>query len=176
MLERGELYTLLLYPPFSETLATVADVTSPSPARVPRLPPSPSLPFSQPQDPQSVHVSWQTYFKGLDNGLPSSAAYTPPPAYRAGLDVAVGSHPVDAAPGMSMAGAGGSEVTDHLKVSVVVVVVIVVVAVKEIPNLPTTGMLTRDSFLRLPGPVARPCLPSPRSPHCQARPSWNPRS
>ena len=168
MLERGELYILLLYPPFPNTLATVADVTSPARAS------APALPFSQPQDPQSVHVSWQTYFKGLDNGLPSSAAYTPPPAYRAGLDVAVGSHPVDAAPGMSMAGAGGSEVTDHLKVSVVVIVVVVVV--KETPNLPTTGMLTRDSFLCLPGPVARPCLPSPRSPHCQARPSWNPRS
>lgn len=70
------------------------------------------------QDPKSVHVSWQTYFKGLDGGLPSSEAYTPPPAYRAGLDVAVGHHPVDAAPGMSMAGAGGSEVTDHLKVSI----------------------------------------------------------
>ncbi|KAM9932505.1 hypothetical protein OXX80_007862, partial [Metschnikowia pulcherrima] len=31
------------------------------------------------QDPSSVHVSWNAYFKNLDGGAPASAAYSAPP-------------------------------------------------------------------------------------------------
>ena len=31
------------------------------------------------EDPSSVHASWDTYFKGLDQGLPSDQAFVPPP-------------------------------------------------------------------------------------------------
>jgi hypothetical protein len=60
-----------------------------------------------------VHKSWATYFKGLDNGLPSEQAFRPPPT-------AVGSagvpYAADGAPSLHL-GEGGSELTDHLKVS-----------------------------------------------------------
>jgi 2-oxoglutarate dehydrogenase E1 component len=35
-------------------------------------------------DPKSVHASWQAYFSGLDKGLPSAAAFTPPPGLQSG--------------------------------------------------------------------------------------------
>ena len=61
------------------------------------------------QDPSSVHISWQTYFNGLDKGLPSSSAFTPPPT------IAGGVHEPAATPVDVNVSAG--DVTDYLKVS-----------------------------------------------------------
>lgn len=64
-------------------------------------------------DPKSVHVSWATYFEGLDKGLPSSSAYTPPPGYSgAGSTVPAAA---DGSPELQVS--GGGEVADYLKVS-----------------------------------------------------------
>lgn len=59
------------------------------------------------QDPSSVHVSWDAYFRGLDKGLPSSVAFQPPPSLVA--------PPTDGAPALH-ATSGGAELDDHLKV------------------------------------------------------------
>ena len=64
------------------------------------------------EDPKSVHVSWAAYFSGLDKGLPSSSAYTPPP----GFIGAASSVPVPAAGSPKMDVKDGGEVTDYLKV------------------------------------------------------------
>jgi 2-oxoglutarate dehydrogenase E1 component len=64
------------------------------------------------QDPKSVHVSWATYFAGLDKGLPSSSAYTPPP----GFIGTAGSVPVPADGSPKMDLRGDDAVTDYLKV------------------------------------------------------------
>ena len=64
------------------------------------------------EDPKSVHVSWAAYFQGLDKGLPSSSAYTPPP----GFIGAAGSVPVPAGGSPKMDVRGGGDVTDYLKV------------------------------------------------------------
>ncbi|CAK7229114.1 2-oxoglutarate dehydrogenase E1 component [Sporothrix bragantina] len=67
------------------------------------------------QDPKSVHVSWQVYFKNVENGdMPISQAFTPPPSLV----------PSAALPGLA-AGSGvglaeGSDVTNHLKVQLLV--------------------------------------------------------
>lgn len=66
------------------------------------------------QDPKSVHVSWATYFSGLDKGVPSSSAYSPPPGF-----IGAASSAVAAGPSRSMK--GDSELTDYLKVSHVVI-------------------------------------------------------
>jgi 2-oxoglutarate dehydrogenase E1 component len=64
------------------------------------------------QDPKSVHVSWQAYFQGMDKGLPSSSAYTPPPGF---IGAASGvPTPADGSPRMQVE--GGGDVTDYLKV------------------------------------------------------------
>ncbi|KAJ9114880.1 2-oxoglutarate dehydrogenase E1 component [Naganishia adeliensis] len=68
------------------------------------------------EDPQSVHISWQTYFKGLDGGLPSAQAFSPPPQYSGGLTSAP--MPADGAPAMAVG--GNSELADHLKVQLLV--------------------------------------------------------
>jgi hypothetical protein len=62
-------------------------------------------------DPSSVHVSWATYFNGLDKGMPSPSAYTPPPGFiGAASSVPL---PTDGSPAMDVKGAGN--VTDYLK-------------------------------------------------------------
>lgn len=63
------------------------------------------------QDPKSVHVSWQTYFSGLDKGLPSAQAFTPPPGVLSGAVPT----PAGGSPKLSVEGSG--DVTDYLKVS-----------------------------------------------------------
>ncbi len=69
-----------------------------------------------PQDPKSVHVSWSAYFNGLDKGLPSSQAFTPPPGVSGGLASAGGiPAAADGAPSMSLSG-DSDQLTDHLKV------------------------------------------------------------
>ena len=68
------------------------------------------------QDPKSVHVSWATYFSGLDKGLPSTQAFTPPPGLASDSAIGAG-HPATIAPGL---GEGSGEVSDHLKVQLLV--------------------------------------------------------
>ncbi|WFD36786.1 oxoglutarate dehydrogenase (succinyl-transferring) [Malassezia cuniculi] len=52
------------------------------------------------EDPKSVHASWDAYFSGMENGLPSARAFQPPPStiistgVEAPLDVS-GAHPAD---------------------------------------------------------------------------------
>ncbi|KAG8930122.1 2-oxoglutarate dehydrogenase E1 component [Tulasnella sp. 418] len=63
------------------------------------------------QDPSSVHPSWATYFAGMEKGLPSSQAFQPPPS----LNIPV---PTGGAPSLHVG--GGHELTDHLKVQLLV--------------------------------------------------------
>jgi 2-oxoglutarate dehydrogenase E1 component len=58
------------------------------------------------QDPNSVHASWNVYFSGLDKGLPSSIAFSPPPSLLPA--------PADGAPALHSN--GGAELDVHLKV------------------------------------------------------------
>ncbi|KAJ5823357.1 Dehydrogenase E1 component [Penicillium robsamsonii] len=63
------------------------------------------------QDPSSVHISWQTYFKNMEEGkMPISQAFTPPPTL---VPTPTGGVPQDM-PGQGLA--GGADVTNHLKV------------------------------------------------------------
>ncbi|KAJ5273363.1 2-oxoglutarate dehydrogenase [Penicillium angulare] len=63
------------------------------------------------QDPSSVHISWQTYFKNMEEGtMPMSQAFTPPPTL---VPTPTGGVPQDM-PGAGLA--GGADVTNHLKV------------------------------------------------------------
>lgn len=86
----------------------------------PATPPSPNDPFANGtnayyaeemyrhwrQDPNSVHASWNVYFSGLDKGLPSSKAFSPPPSLLPA--------PADGAPALHSN--GGAELDVHLKV------------------------------------------------------------
>ncbi|KAJ5631058.1 2-oxoglutarate dehydrogenase [Penicillium longicatenatum] len=67
------------------------------------------------RDPSSVHISWQTYFKNMEEGsMPMSQAFTPPPTL---VPTPTGGVPQD----MPAAGlAGGTDVTNHLKVQLLV--------------------------------------------------------
>ncbi|OLN92224.1 2-oxoglutarate dehydrogenase, mitochondrial [Colletotrichum chlorophyti] len=65
------------------------------------------------QDPKSVHVSWQVYFKNMENGdMPISQAFTPPPSLVPGATGGV--------PGLAAGLGQGSEITNHLKVQLLV--------------------------------------------------------
>lgn len=61
-------------------------------------------------DPKSVHVSWATYFEGLDKGVPSASAFQLPP----GLSGSGAAAPAVSSSDMGME--GGGEVVDYLKV------------------------------------------------------------
>jgi len=63
------------------------------------------------QDPKSVHVSWATYFGGLDKGIPSKDAFSPPPGLSSSMPV-----PADGSPQLDVE--GNKDVTDYLKVRV----------------------------------------------------------
>ncbi|KAK8086155.1 Oxoglutarate dehydrogenase [Apiospora phragmitis] len=67
------------------------------------------------EDPQSVHVSWQVYFKNMESGdMPISQAFTPPPNLVPGAAGATGGV-------VGTIGQGqGSDVTNHLKVQLLV--------------------------------------------------------
>ncbi|PQE29737.1 oxoglutarate dehydrogenase protein [Rutstroemia sp. NJR-2017a WRK4] len=63
------------------------------------------------EDPSSVHISWQVYFRNMENGdMPMAQAFTPPPTL---VPTPTGGVP-SFLPGLG--GAEGSEVTNHLKV------------------------------------------------------------
>jgi len=68
------------------------------------------------EDPTSVHISWQVYFRNMETGdMPMSQAFTPPPTL---IPTPAGGVP-SFMPGMGMAG-GQSDVTNHLKVQLLV--------------------------------------------------------
>lgn len=60
------------------------------------------------QDPKSVHVSWAAYFQGLDKGMPSSSAFTPPPGF-------IGA--ASSSTGQALDVQGSGDVTEYLKAS-----------------------------------------------------------
>lgn len=63
------------------------------------------------RDPSSVHISWQTYFRNMEDGnMPISQAFTPPPTL---VPTPTGGVPQDM-PGAGMS--AGTDVTNHLKV------------------------------------------------------------
>ncbi|KAH7021197.1 thiamine diphosphate-binding protein [Microdochium trichocladiopsis] len=65
------------------------------------------------EDPKSVHVSWQVYFKNMESGdMPIQQAFQPPPTLVPGATGGVGA----AVSGVGM----GSDVTNHLKVQLLV--------------------------------------------------------
>lgn len=67
------------------------------------------------KDPSSVHISWQTYFKNMEDGnMPMSQAFTPPPTL---VPTPTGGVPQDM-PGQGLA--TGTDVTNHLKVQLLV--------------------------------------------------------
>ena len=69
------------------------------------------------KDPNSVHVSWQVYFRNMENGeMPISQAFQPPPTIVPNPTGGVGSF----IPGVSMAPGEGGDVTNHLKVQLLV--------------------------------------------------------
>lgn len=59
------------------------------------------------QDPSSVHVSWQSYFRNLESGAPSSQAFQAPPTI-------VPSNNASVTPG------AGNGIADHMKVQLLV--------------------------------------------------------
>lgn len=70
------------------------------------------------QDPSSVHKSWAVYFAGLDGGLPSAQAFTPPPGSGGPAPSLNNSHPATLAP--TLASGDASDLSDHLKVQLLV--------------------------------------------------------
>ncbi|KAI9871235.1 MAG: 2-oxoglutarate dehydrogenase E1 component [Pleopsidium flavum] len=68
-------------------------------------------------EPTSVHISWQVYFRNMEEGgMPMSQAFQPPPTI---VPTPTGGAP-QFIPGAGIASGQGSEVTDHLKVQLLV--------------------------------------------------------
>ncbi|MCJ1365495.1 2-oxoglutarate dehydrogenase E1 component [Acarospora aff. strigata] len=68
-------------------------------------------------EPTSVHISWQVYFRNMEEGgMPMSQAFQPPPTI---VPTPEGGAP-QFLPGAGLASAEGSEVTNHLKVQLLV--------------------------------------------------------
>jgi hypothetical protein len=124
-------------------------------------PPSPNDPFANGtnayyieemyrhwrEDPKSVHVSWDVYFSGMDKGLPSQQAFTPPPNIAPSGGVA--------AP--SLHAAGGGELDAHLKVCV--------------RDLCRAALVLNVAT----GPASRARIPGPRPPCRRPGPARHPR-
>ncbi|PYH96472.1 2-oxoglutarate dehydrogenase E1 component mitochondrial precursor [Aspergillus ellipticus CBS 707.79] len=69
------------------------------------------------RDPSSVHISWQTYFKNMEEGkMPVSQAFQPPPTL---VPTPTGGVPQEM-PGAGLSFAAGTDVTNHLKVQLLV--------------------------------------------------------
>ena len=70
-------------------------------------------------DPSSVHVSWQYYFKNMESGeMPISRAFQPPPTIVPSSEAATGAASTSAV--MAMTEGVGGDVTNHLKVQLLV--------------------------------------------------------
>jgi len=70
------------------------------------------------QDPSSVHVSWRSYFKNMESGdMPVSRAFTPPPTI---VPQPAGGVPTPNFGVGASAGSGDHDVTNHLKVQLLV--------------------------------------------------------
>lgn len=71
------------------------------------------------EDPKSVHISWQTYFKNMESGdMPMSQAFTPPPTIQNVPSPTGGV--AGFMPGLGMNAGEGPDVTNHLKVQLLV--------------------------------------------------------
>ena len=71
------------------------------------------------EDPSSVHVSWQYYFKNMESGdMPISRAFQPPPTIVPSADAATGAPSTSAV--MAMSEGQGGDVMNHLKVQLLV--------------------------------------------------------
>ncbi|KAI9660821.1 MAG: 2-oxoglutarate dehydrogenase E1 component [Trizodia sp. TS-e1964] len=69
------------------------------------------------KDPLSVHISWQVYFRNMESGdMPISQAFQAPPTIVGNPIGGVQS----VAPGLGMAAGEGSDITNHLKVQLLV--------------------------------------------------------
>lgn len=69
-------------------------------------------------DPSSVHVSWQVYFKNMESGdMPMSQAFQPPPTI---VPTPEGGITPQLLPSVGASTAEGSEVSNHLKVQLLV--------------------------------------------------------
>ncbi|KAL8865015.1 MAG: hypothetical protein Q9174_007119, partial [Haloplaca sp. 1 TL-2023] len=69
------------------------------------------------QDPSSVHVSWQVYFRNMEDGnMPMSQAFQPPPTI---IPTPEGGVP-QTLPGAGVSTGESSDVTNHLKVQLLV--------------------------------------------------------
>ncbi|KAF2754003.1 2-oxoglutarate dehydrogenase E1 component mitochondrial precursor [Pseudovirgaria hyperparasitica] len=70
------------------------------------------------QDPSSVHISWQVYFRNMENGdMPVSQAFQPPPTIMPALHGGTGPQ---FSPGMGMQTGQGDDTMNHLKVQLLV--------------------------------------------------------
>ena len=68
-------------------------------------------------DPSSVHISWQAYFRNMEEGgMPISQAFQPPPTI---VPTPTGGVP-QSMPGAGLATGQGTDVTNHLKVQLLV--------------------------------------------------------
>ncbi|KAK3054055.1 2-oxoglutarate dehydrogenase E1 component [Extremus antarcticus] len=71
------------------------------------------------QDPSSVHVSWQAYFKNMESGdMPTSRAFQPPPTIVPSAQGAAA--PASTSAVLAMAKGEGGDVHNHLKVQLLV--------------------------------------------------------
>jgi 2-oxoglutarate dehydrogenase E1 component len=69
-------------------------------------------------DPSSVHVSWQVYFRNMEEGdMPISQAFQPPPTI---VPAVTGGLGPQLTPGLGMAPGQGADVMNHLKVQLLV--------------------------------------------------------
>ncbi|KAF2423081.1 2-oxoglutarate dehydrogenase-like protein E1 component [Tothia fuscella] len=68
------------------------------------------------QDPSSVHISWQIYFRNMEDGeMPITQAFQPPPTIMPGIQARQ-----NYTPGMGMETGSGSDTMNHLKVQLLV--------------------------------------------------------
>lgn len=67
------------------------------------------------KDPNSVHLSWQVYFKNMKHGMSPSQAYTPPPTL-----VPSGSARLPKLPNEVVANASDTDILDHMKIQLMV--------------------------------------------------------
>ena len=70
------------------------------------------------EEPTSVHISWQVYFRNMESGdMPMSRAFQAPPSLVSSPE---GGHELSMAPGAGIATGQGGDVTNHLKVQLLV--------------------------------------------------------